>query len=350
MIMADPLPPLTDVTPRRAPLLEARDLHRYYRTAGGRLRAVEGVSLSLQAGETVAVVGESGCGKSTLARTMALLQRPTRGTMHLDGAEVSRLSDRELRSFRRDVQYVFQDPAGALDPRWTVGRCIGEPLLLHKLSTRRETGEPIANLLDMVGLPRDLKDRHQHELSGGQRQRVGLARALAVNPRVLILDEPVSAVNVSAQAQVITLLQDLQNELKVAYLFIVHDLPLVRLVADWIAVMYLGKIVEAGPRDDVYGHPRHPYTEALLSAVPVTDPRLRGTKSRIILGGDLPSPLNLPTGCRFRTRCPRAQERCAAEEPELDAGSTQEHQSACHFPLDSQAHATSATRVRRSEQ
>ncbi len=325
------------------PVLEASGLYRYYRAGRARVRAVEGVNLALHVGETVAVVGESGCGKSTLARTMALVIPPSRGSVRLDGRDVPPRGGNALPQFRRSVQYVFQDPSAALDPRWTAGRSISEPLILHKLATRRTSIARAAELLDMVGLPRHLANRHPHELSGGQRQRVGLARALALNPRVLILDEPVSAVDVSAQAQVITLLQNLQAGLGMAYLFIAHDLPLVRLVADWVAVMYLGKIVEIGRRDDVYRRPRHPYTEALLSAVPVTDPRLRGTRQRIILDGDPPSPLNLPTGCRFRGRCPRAAERCAAEEPLLSPGPADGHLSACHFPAGGRQTAASAT-------
>lgn len=310
-------------------VLEVVDLNVYYKVGRERLHAVADVTLALPPGHTLAVVGESGSGKSTLARTIALLQRPTTGIVRFDGVDVAHGHDSDR--FRRNVQYVFQDPAGALDPRWTAGRSLSEPWLLHGFATRRTVGAHVAELLDLVGLPRALVNRYPHEMSGGQRQRVGLARALALRPRILILDEPVSAVDVSAQAQVVTLLQDLQEEMEVSYVFIAHDLPLVRLVADDVAVMYLGRIVEFGPRDAIYGQPSHPYTEALLAAVPVIDPRLRGTRKRVVLDGDPPSPLAVMTGCAFRTRCPRAQDICSREAPALTPIGPG-HRSACHFP------------------
>jgi oligopeptide transport system ATP-binding protein len=325
----------------REVVLKAENLVKYYpikagvlRRTVGQVKAVDGVSFELYKGETLGIVGESGCGKSTLGRMLMRLEEPTAGKLTFDGVDMYSKKGAEMRRLRRDIQIVFQDPYTSLNPRKTVGDIVGEPFEIHrdvvpKAGRRRRVEE----LLDLVGLNPEHINRYPHQFSGGQRQRIGIARGVALNPKVIICDEPVSALDVSVQAQVVNLLESLQSELGLAYIFIAHDLSVVRHISDRVGVMYLGKIVEMGDEDQIYSRPTHPYTQALLSAVPLPDPTLRNIREQIVLTGDVPSPANPPAACRFHTRCWKAQEICSIEEPLLierpDGESA--HDSACHF-------------------
>jgi oligopeptide transport system ATP-binding protein len=321
-------------------MLEIRDLVKHFpitqgivlRRRIGEVQAVDGVSLELRRGQTLGIVGESGCGKSTLARLLIGLEKPTSGSIRVRGQDLTSLSGRNLLTARRNIQMVFQDPYTSLNPRMTVGDLVGEPFEIHTdVLPRGRRRARVQELLDLVGLNPDHINRYPHQFSGGQRQRIGIARALALEPEVLLCDEPVSALDVSIQAQVINLLEKLQDELGLTYLFIAHDLSVVRHIADQLAVMYLGRIVEYGDATELYETPTHPYTQALLSAVPVPDPTLRGQRAEIVLEGDVPSPANPPSGCRFRTRCWKAQDVCAEQSPELTVRDSSPHPSACHF-------------------
>jgi peptide/nickel transport system ATP-binding protein len=297
----------------------------------GDIKAVDDVSLTIARGETVGLVGESGCGKSTLGRAILRLYDPTDGKIVFDGQDITHLGEPDLRPLRRRMQMVFQDPFASLNPRHSVGRIVGEPLKAHGLASRSRATEAVRELLKRVGLPEDAIGRYPHEFSGGQRQRIGVARVLALNPDLIVADEPVSALDVSIQAQIINLLAELQQEFALTYLFIAHDLAVVRHISDRIVVMYLGKIVETSPADDLYSTPLHPYTISLLSAVPIPDPVVERQRETILLSGDLPSPANPPAGCRFHTRCPYVQPtRCRDEEPALRS-LFQGHTVACHW-------------------
>ncbi|MGW2190663.1 ABC transporter ATP-binding protein [Streptomyces sp. NPDC001719] len=328
-------------------ILEVRDLVKHYPlTQGivlkrqvGAVQAVSGVSFDLRRGETLGIVGESGCGKSTVAKLLVNLERPTSGRISYKGQDITKLSGRALKAVRRNIQMVFQDPYTSLNPRMTVGDIIGEPFEIHpEVAPKGSRRQKVRELLDVVGLNPEHVNRYPHQFSGGQRQRIGIARGLALNPEIIVCDEPVSALDVSVQAQVVNLLERLQAEFDLSYVFIAHDLSVVRHISDRVAVMYLGRLAEVGTDAQIYEHPTHPYTQALLSAVPVPDPRARGRRERILLAGDVPSPAHPPSGCRFRTRCWKAQAKCAEVVPPLSVpdwfregsgGAT--HDSACHF-------------------
>ncbi|MEV7348304.1 ABC transporter ATP-binding protein [Micromonospora chalcea] len=325
--------PAPDTAPD--PLLRVRDLAVDFKVPvrgsmlPARLRAVSGVDLDVRHGEIIGVVGESGCGKSTTGRAILQLLKPSQGTVTFDGTELTTLDRRRMRAMRRQMQMIFQDPFASLNPRMTVGELIEEPLLVHSDLPAAGRRAKALQTMQMVGLSEKWHDRYPHEFSGGQRQRVGIARALVSNPQFIVADEPVSALDVSVQAQIVNLLEELQEELGLTMMFIAHDLAVVRHLCDRIAVMYLGSVVEVGECEDMYDRPRHPYTQALLSAVPIPDPLVETERRRVILSGDVPSPLNPPSGCRFRTRCWKAQDICATETPKLTGAG---HQVACHFP------------------
>ncbi|MFF4404136.1 ABC transporter ATP-binding protein [Streptomyces sp. NPDC001262] len=332
---------------RGEPILQVRNLVKHFPlTQGvlfkkqvGAVKAVDGVSFDLYQGETLGIVGESGCGKSTVAKLLMTLETATAGEVFYKGQDITKLSGRALKAVRRNIQMVFQDPYTSLNPRMTVGDIIGEPFDIHpEVAPKGDRRRRVQELLDVVGLNPEYINRYPHQFSGGQRQRIGIARGLALNPEIIICDEPVSALDVSVQAQVVNLMEKLQDEFNLSYVFIAHDLSIVRHISDRVGVMYLGKLAEIGTDAEIYDHPTHPYTQALLSAVPVPDPEAREGRERIILTGDVPSPANPPSGCRFRTRCWKAQDKCAEEVPllavpEVFAGkkTPAAHESACHF-------------------
>jgi len=323
-------------------LLETRNLKMHFPIKAGMLqrtvghvKAVDGVDLSVRRGETLGLVGESGCGKSTLARLILRLLEPTEGEVIFDGEDILGYDRKRMLGVRRNIQIVFQDPYASLNPRMTVGNIVAEPLKTHDVGDGSGGGRKkrVQELLEVVGLNPEHYNRYPHEFSGGQRQRIGVARAIALNPRLIICDEPVSALDVSIQAQVINLLQDLQKEFDLTYVFIAHDLSVVKHISDRVAVMYLGKIVEIGDRAALYSEPRHPYTASLLSAIPVPDPQKERERQRVVLSGDVPSPANPPEGCSFHTRCPRAQDYCTDHEPGLEGQEKEDHKAACFFPV-----------------
>jgi oligopeptide transport system ATP-binding protein len=310
------------------PVMRSRYLFFPYQA--GAVRAVDDISFFVRKGETLGLVGESGCGKSTTGRAILQLHRPTSGHVFFEGKDLVETKGEELRHMRRKMQMIFQDPYASLNPRMTVQEIIGEPLQVHNLATEKEIEDRVKQLLKLVGLNPAFGKRYPHEFSGGQRQRIGVARALALQPELIVCDEPISALDVSVQAQVVNLLEDLQSEFNLTYLFIAHDLSMIRHISNRVAVMYLGVIVELTDRDELYAHPLHPYTQALLSAVPVADPMVEEKRQRVILKGEIPSPLNPPSGCRFRTRCPIAEEVCSQQRPEFrEAGPG--HWVACHM-------------------
>ncbi|WP_329248725.1 ABC transporter ATP-binding protein [Actinoallomurus sp. NBC_01490] len=325
-------------------LVEIDDVYKHFPIKQGiifkreiaRVHAVDGVSLRIRRGETIGIVGESGCGKSTLARCITGLHPITKGRIVFDGQDISQLRGRQLKPFRRDVQMIFQDPYGSLNPRRRVGAIIGDPFDIHGIASGADRKKRVQELMELVGLNPEHYNRFPAEFSGGQRQRIGIARALALKPKLIVCDEPVSALDVSIQAQVINLLKDLQEELGLTYVFIAHDLSVVRYVSDRVAVMYLGKIAEYAEGEDLYEKPRHPYTNALLSAASIADPDAAERRERIVLTGDVPSPIRPPSGCRFHPRCPKAQPNCVELVPELTArdGDTADHVTACHYPVD----------------
>ncbi len=320
-------------------LVDVRDLKMYFPlTQGivlqrvvGYVRAVDGVTFSIERGQTLGLVGESGSGKTTIGRTIVRLYKPTAGQILFGDQDLAKMAGESLRQIRRRIQMVFQDPFASLNPRYTIGSLIAEPMQIYSIGSNHEIRERTVELLRVVGLRPEYIDRYPHEFSGGQRQRIAVARAMAINPEFVIADEPVSALDVSVRAQVLNLLQRLQRQFHLTYLFVSHDLSVVRHVADRIAVMYLGKIVELADRDELYAAPKHPYTKALLSAVPIPDPQVEKRRQRIILSGDLPSPINIPSGCRFHTRCPMAQQICREVEPAFERKEGREHYAACHF-------------------
>jgi oligopeptide transport system ATP-binding protein len=341
---------VTDATPTNGgPILEVEHLVKHFPiTRGilfdkqiGAVQAVDDVSFSVNRGETLGLVGESGCGKSTLARSILQLIEPTSGSVRFEGQEITGLSHRQSRALRPRMQIVFQDPYSSLNPRKRIAQIVGDPMRLHGIVDRSGVRDAVRELLETVGLNPEHYNRFPHEFSGGQRQRIGIARALALKPQLIIADEPVSALDVSIQAQIINLLEDLQGEFDLTYVFVAHDLSVVRHVADRIAVMYLGKIVEIGPADAVYEKPIHPYTLSLLSAVPIPDPRANAAREQIVLEGDVPSPANPPPACRFHTRCPRATEICAEVEPPL-VNYGNDHWAACHHPVGHEAREAAA--------
>lgn len=318
-------------------LLNVKNLKKYFPVSGGILgktqnyvKAVDDVSFYIRRGETFGLVGESGCGKSTTGRTLIRLYDVTSGTIEYDGVDISKLKEKQLFPYRKKIQMIFQDPYASLDSRMTVADILGEPLEVHKIAQGKEKQEIIYDLLNRVGLKKDYANRYAHEFSGGQRQRIGIARALAVQPEFIICDEPISALDVSIQAQVVNMLEDLQNEMGFTYLFIAHDLSMVKHISNRIGVMYLGKLVEIAESNELYDHPLHPYSQALLSAIPIPDPRITKQMKRETLEGDVPSPINPPSGCRFRTRCKYAQKICGEIEPELKE-QLPGHFCACHL-------------------